>query len=118
MRRYFELFGGDFQDYEDYIKVMEQEMWGEDVTLGFTLAYDFTLCTKLWNAMYINIPGGFYGIDIDDEGYFVVAGYDNSNNEYILKHNNNGAIPSIWKFDVTQTGPIIPGSIHFTNNGS
>ena len=71
---YLDFFGGDPRDYRDYI---DNEIKKEQpVYLGFTLAYDFDECIKLWNAMYINIPGGFYGVDVNNEGTFIVAGYD------------------------------------------
>ena len=48
---------------------------------------------------------------------FLICGYDNKDNEYILRHNNIGAIPDVWKFDVSERGPIIPGCIHLSNYG-
>ena len=75
---------------------------GEDVSLAFTMAYDFNACTKVWDAFYINLPGGIYGVDNDNEGNFIVAAYDNAGSEYILKHSANGALPTIWKFTIQE----------------
>ena len=74
---------------------------GQDVSIAFTLAYDLKACTKVWNAFYINLPDGILGVDTDNEGNFVVAGYDGKGTEYILRHKANGELPQIWKFDVS-----------------
>ena len=88
-------------------------MEGEDVAFAFTLAFDFIECRKVWNAFYINLPGGFKGVDTDNSGNFVVVGYDGKGNEYILKHDKSGSIPDVWKFDVSEYGEALPGAIDF-----
>ena len=74
---------------------------GQDVSLSFTLAYDFNECRKIWNAFYVNLPGGILGVDTDADGNFVVVGYDGNGLEYILRHKASGEFPQIWRFDAS-----------------
>ena len=91
-----------------------------DVSLAFTMAYDFNACTKVWDAFYINLPGGIYGVDTDNQGNFIVAAYDNAGSEYILKHTASGALPTIWKFSIQEdafnSNRIVQGGIFFGFN--
>ena len=85
--------------------------------LSFTLAYDFKACRKVWDAFYVNLSGGILGVDSDQEGNFIVAGYDELGFEYIFRHTATGELPTIWKFDVSATGgPIVEGGVHFAFN--
>ena len=47
----------------------------EYATISFVLAYDFKACVKVWDAFYINL-NSIRGVDVDDAGNFVVAGYN------------------------------------------
>ena len=112
--QYFNLFGTSPDAYKTYV---ENEMKpDENVSIAFTLAYDFNACKKVWDAFYINLPGGILGVDADSEGNFVVAAYDGVGMEYILRHRADGGLPQIWKFDVSQDGMIVPGGIYFAYN--
>ena len=102
LRTYFDLFGANVADYTNYISTTLVP--GEDVAFAFTLAYDFIDCRKVWNAFYINLPMGFRGVDVDNDGNFIVAGYDGRGSEYILKHDKTGAIPDVWKYNVSVPG--------------
>ena len=89
---------------------------GQDVSIAFTLAYDFQACRKVWDAFYINLPGGIRGVATDKSGNFVVAGYDGLGTEYILRHKASGEIPDVWTFTGEESAQITPGGINFAFN--
>ena len=70
---YFNLFGASTDDYLTFIDSMNDGR--EWVTISFVLAYDFDACIKVWDAFYINL-NSIRGVDVDDSGNFVVAGYN------------------------------------------
>ena len=79
------------------------------MTISFVLAYDFDACIKVWDAFYINLDS-IRGVDVDDAGNFVIAGYNGYNEEWIMRHKHDGSIPDVWRF----TGePIVAGGIAF-----
>ena len=110
------MFGADPSDYKDYI--VNSGLEGQDVPFAFTLAYDFEKCTKIWNALYINLPMGFRAVDVDSNGNFMVVGYNDKGYEYILRH-VPGNLPDVWKLNVRIYEPeqhdkiIFPGGAKF-----
>ena len=63
----------------------------------------------MWDAFYINL-NSIRGVDVDDAGNFVIAGYNGDNEEWIMRHKHDGSIPDVWKF----TGEhIVEGGIAF-----
>ena len=42
-----------------------------------------------------------------------MAVHEHIGSEYIMKHELTGALPKVWKFDISESGPIVPGGIFF-----
>ena len=78
------------------------------------MAYDYDACIKVWDAFYINLSS-IRGVDVDDDGNFVVAGYnEGENEEYIMRHKRDGSVPDVWRFHSEYQ--IVAGGIAFSFN--